>query len=269
MIYKKVNSFQIKCILEEEDFTSRNININDLRYGSKQTENLFKEIMADANKRFGFNENNSPVSIEAIPLINNRLEIILTVIDEPEELDSRFSRFTPEPATASGDFFAKDTRADNIDDLFNFFSKINNGNLKSDTANSKTDNSIFSYEKYISSFNDEIYSVENNMSDHIIFKFDSIDKIIRLSDFLNDFNSDYTSDTVHFTNVINSLYKNNNDFYLICDRSFYSTDDFVKWCNIVCEYGTPVSSKGLTEEYIIEHSELLLKENALQQLSGL
>lgn len=269
MIYKKINNFQIKCILEEEDFASRNININDLRYGSKQTENLFMEIITDAHKKFGFNENNLPVSIEAIPLINNRLEIILTVVDEPEELDSRFSRFTPDPATTSNDFFTKNAHSDNIDDLFNFFNKINNTNLKSDTANPKPDNSIFSYEKYISSFTDEIYSVKNNTSDHIIFKFDSIDKIIGLSDFLNDFNSDYTSNTVNFMDVVNSLYKNNNDFYLICDRSFYNTDDFVNWCNIVCEYGTPVSSKGLTEEYIIEHSELLLKENALQQLSRL
>ena len=89
MVFEKLNDNQIKCVLDKEDLFSRKINIKDLFYGSPETEQLFKEVVSKAQVNFDFNTQKFPISIDAIPLPNDTLVIIITIVEDPEEIDSR------------------------------------------------------------------------------------------------------------------------------------------------------------------------------------
>ena len=53
-------------------------------------------MMQEAFREYGFTVDNSPLMIEAIPLSGETLVLIITRVDNPEELDSRFARFSSE-----------------------------------------------------------------------------------------------------------------------------------------------------------------------------
>ena len=52
-------------------------------------------MMQQASFDFGFEAENIPLMIEAIPSSSDSIVLIITKVEDPEELDTRFSRFTP------------------------------------------------------------------------------------------------------------------------------------------------------------------------------
>ena len=52
-------------------------------------------MMQKASVEVGFDANNIPLMIEAIPLSGEGIMLIITRIEDPEELDTRFARFAP------------------------------------------------------------------------------------------------------------------------------------------------------------------------------
>ena len=56
---------------------------------------LFIEMMhAAASEGLALSSDGIPLMIEAIPISDNGLMLIITRVEDPEELDTRFSRFT-------------------------------------------------------------------------------------------------------------------------------------------------------------------------------
>lgn len=92
---EKISDNQIKCLLTKADLDSRHLSVNELAYGSEQANILFKEMTDQANRKYGFTIEDSPVMVEAIPLPNDSIVLFITKIDDPDELDSRFSKFSP------------------------------------------------------------------------------------------------------------------------------------------------------------------------------
>ena len=106
MKIERINDNQIRCTLSNFDLSVRNLNLTELAYGSEKTRNLFREMIQRASSEVGFDAEDIPLMIEAIPMANESVMLIITKIDDPEELDTRFSKFTPafddvEPAWAS------------------------------------------------------------------------------------------------------------------------------------------------------------------------
>ncbi len=95
MKIEKLNENQIRCTLTKADLAERNLRISELAYGSEKTQNLFREMVKQADYEYGFEIGNTPIVVEAIPLNPDVLVLIITKTDDPEELDTRFSRFTP------------------------------------------------------------------------------------------------------------------------------------------------------------------------------
>src|SRR5699024_12401076 len=60
-----------------------------------------RAMMPQAAHDFGFEANNIPLIIEAIPLSSDSIILIITKVEDPEELDPRFSRFSPDESSAS------------------------------------------------------------------------------------------------------------------------------------------------------------------------
>lgn len=103
MRIEKVSDNQIRCYLSREDMESRQLKLKELAYGTEKARRLFHDLMQEAYKRFGFEAENIPVMVEAVPLHDDSLVLIVTKVDNPEELDTRFSSFAPSVKSGSSD----------------------------------------------------------------------------------------------------------------------------------------------------------------------
>ena len=117
MKIEKVNENQIRCTLTREDLASRELKISELAYGTEKAKSLFRDMMQQANFEFGFEAEDIPLMIEAIPLNADCIVLIITKVEDPDELDTRFSKFAPFKGSKSSDTVEIDG-ADNIIDIF-------------------------------------------------------------------------------------------------------------------------------------------------------
>ena len=95
MKIEKISDNQIRCTLTKEDLDSHQIRISELAYGTDKAKKLFREMMQQAQIEFGFEADNIPLMIEAIPVNGESVILIVTKVEDPEELDTRFSKFSP------------------------------------------------------------------------------------------------------------------------------------------------------------------------------
>ena len=102
MKIEKVNDNQIRCTLTREDLEDRHIKISELAYGSAKAKSLFKDMVEQANYEFGFETNDIPLMVEAIPLPSESIVLIITKVEYPDELDTRFSKFSQVIGASSG-----------------------------------------------------------------------------------------------------------------------------------------------------------------------
>ncbi len=94
MKIEKINDNQIKFFLTKKDLKLRDIKIQELAYGSEKTQELFHEIMEQANEECNFKSENIPLMIEAVPLAPEELMIIVTKISNNSELEDKFNMLT-------------------------------------------------------------------------------------------------------------------------------------------------------------------------------
>ncbi|MCD7922104.1 MAG: adaptor protein MecA [Clostridiales bacterium] len=129
MKIEKLNEHQIRCTLTKEDLAARHIKLSELAYGTEKTRALFQDMMTQASMDFGFEADNIPLMVEAIPLPSEKVVLIITKVDSPDELDTRFSEFSQyfseddAPEVIEKDDFIRD---DNMipADLIDLFSQI-------------------------------------------------------------------------------------------------------------------------------------------------
>ena len=95
MKIERINDNQIRCTLTSLDLSSRGINLTELAYGSEKARNLFREMIQQAAKEVGFEAEDIPLMVEAIPLSSESIMFIVTKVEDTEELDTRFSKFSP------------------------------------------------------------------------------------------------------------------------------------------------------------------------------
>lgn len=95
MKIEKLNDNQIRCTLNKSDLASRQLKISELAYGSEKAKDLFRDMMQQASYEFGFEAEDIPLMIEAIPVSTDCIVLVITKVEDPEELDTRFSKFAP------------------------------------------------------------------------------------------------------------------------------------------------------------------------------
>ena len=91
MKIEKLSDTQIKFILDEEDLRKRDLKITELAYGSEKTQSLFHEMMRKAMAKYGFEVDNIPLMIEAIPITSTSIVIIVTKVKSPTEIEEKFN----------------------------------------------------------------------------------------------------------------------------------------------------------------------------------
>ena len=280
MKIERLNENQIRCTLNKSDLASRQLKINELAYGSDKAKELFRDMMQQASYELGFEAEDTPLMIEAIPVSSECIVLIVTKVDNPEELDTRFSRFSP---------------SDSDDDNFDFDDiETIEGNDYSDfslpTANEELDECAATDEEGLPE--DELMNIFNRVKEYFnkdsdnkasksspskqpdkgttdrpehresanisrVFSFSSLDDITNAACIIDTFYKDS-----------NSVYKNPSDrrYYLCISKTKCNSKDFNKVCNILSEYGQKESGFDNHIGFFAEHCECIIAEHALHIL---
>lgn len=283
MKIERLNENQIRCTLNKSDLASRQLKINELAYGSDKAKELFRDMMQQASYELGFEAEDTPLMIEAIPVSSECIVLIVTKVDNPEELDTRFSRFSP---------------SDSDDDNFDFDDiETIEGNDYSDfslpTANEELDECAATDEEGLPE--DELMNIFNRVKEYFnkdsdnkaslpspskqpdkgttdkpehresanisrVFSFSSLDDITNAACIIDTFYKD-----------ANSVYKNPSDrrYYLCISKNKCTSKDFNKVCNILSEYGQKESGFDNHIGFFAEHCECIIAEHALHILRRL
>lgn len=245
MKIEKLNDNQIRCTLTREDLASREINLLELAYGSDKAKSLFREMMQQAAYECGFEANDLPIMIEAIPMSSDSIILIITKVEDPEELDTRFAKFTPgSDASGSRDVLSA-LKMEGADDILNLFKKIReahkNITQKTEEAEKETP--------------DQEAPVPDVTK---LYCFSSLDDVIRAAAILR---GNYHGE--------NSLYKHpaNGEYHLILTSASHTPEEFNRICNTISEYAGTMKYTAGTEAYLLEHGTAIVLHQALQKLA--
>lgn len=268
MKIEKISDTQIRCTLNKTDLIDRQLRISELAYGTDKAKALFRDMMQQANCEFGFEADDIPLMIEAIPVSPECLILVITKIDDPDELDTRFSRFT---ASEDGDEIDEDadSYADEILNCFDQFSEIMDDNDDdniidvedftplSETLSAVADTIGTGDESTVRKTN-KTKPVSPQVDLVKIFSFASLNEIIHLSKQLH-----------HVYKGENTVYKDsvNSRYFLVLHKSKHSPEEFNKICNIISEFGKTERVTYASPSYYEEHFETIIKKKAIQVLS--
>ena len=267
MKIEKVNDNQIRCTLTKADLADRQLKLSELAYGTEKAKDLFRDMMQQANLKFGFEAEDIPLMIEAIPLSGDCIVLIITKVEDPEELDTRFSKFAP--SLQDLDDTIEDALSDlgeNADEILDLFKKVQNSALakhleglsseeNENTLNHK-DVEITPSVKDTTKAEKEENSLPVNVTKMVSFT--DLNALSSLAIMLN-----------HFYQGQNSLYKDvaNSRYYLVISQSDHTPEDFNRLCNILSEHGCMERFSISREAYMQEHFKSIIKNNALASLA--
>ncbi|MCH5248847.1 MAG: adaptor protein MecA [Lachnospiraceae bacterium] len=250
MKIEKVNEHQIRCTLTREDLADRELKISELAYGTEKAKSLFRDMMQQAAYECGFEAEDIPLMIEAIPLNAECIVLIITKVEDPEELDTRFSKFAPsvhdEDIDDTEDII--EAFSDNADEMLDMLRKMDQQSRSKPATDSVSKTPVQSKEVVSAPHTERMFS------------FVSLSDIMRLANI-----------AAPIYNGCNSLYKNdqNGSYLLLISPLGMTTADFNRICNIMTEYGHPEQFSTAAESYLEEHYEPIIKDNAIQALSGI
>jgi len=88
MKIEKIGANIIKVTISLDDLEERNIDLSSLNYNSPATQELFWDMMEQAEIQFGFNLSDSQLIIEPVPDIDEGFIITITKMDEDGDFES-------------------------------------------------------------------------------------------------------------------------------------------------------------------------------------
>lgn len=88
MKIEKISENMIKVTISVNDLEERNIDLNALNYNSPAAQELFWDLMEQAEEQFGFNLSDSQLIIEPLPDTNEGFIITITRLDEDGDFES-------------------------------------------------------------------------------------------------------------------------------------------------------------------------------------
>ncbi|SFQ21250.1 adapter protein MecA 1/2 [Lachnospiraceae bacterium XBB1006] len=258
MRIEKVNDSQIRCTLTKEDLAERHLKLSELAYGSEKAKNLFRDMVQQAAFEFGFEAENIPLMIEAIPLSTDAIILIITKVEYPEELDTRFSQFSA--ASEDDDFeaevpFPEAPLLEGAEDILHLLNKLkeNAAPKNADTEKRNAD----SGEKQAKDISAKSESAKPTTK---LFVMNSLSEVEEAAHVVADIYSG-----------VNNLYHNTKDqkYYLFLHRNEESVEDFNKICNVLSEYAKQQRVSTATEAFFAEHFPPIIANDALQTINRL
>lgn len=255
MKIERLSENQIRCTLYKADLADKELLLTELAYGTDKAKELFRELMQQASNELGFEVDNIPLMIEAIPVSPECLVLIITKVEDPEELDTRFSRFT-KPVEEENQY---EDETDDSDDLVMQTNQAADGLIEA-LGNLAEGLSALGSGRVSKKARANVKQAVNNQDVFRIYAFKSLDQVILSAKLVKGM---YRSE--------NSLYKNPQDsrFYLYLTKDKNTDGEFVRTCNLISEYGNKIRASYATPNHMEEHYKLIIDADALQTLAKL
>ena len=234
MKIEKIDDNSIKCTLSSLDLSSRNLNLRDMTYGSQAAKRLFNEMMQKAKEEVGFSIENTPLMIEAVPLQGGAVQLIISKVDDPEELDTRFSKFSAAGSGQNG--WISELATQILEGAQGLMKQLKETEEEPGVAEEKK---------------------ESGDEGIRLYRFRTLDRVID------------AAKAVSYCDLgANSLYKaeDKKGDYVSLHSKGDDIDSLNRAANLLLEYGERVNGGSATEAYYKEHMEQLIQENALQKL---
>lgn len=251
MKIEKISDNQIRCTLNKSDLIDRELRISELAYGTEKAKALFRDMIQQAFYEFGFEVDDIPLMIEAIPVSTECLILVITKVEDPDELDTRFSKFSSFNVNGTSD--KSDSDEDSYaDEIINCF----DDDLSEDSEENSKDLMDTPELPETNSSEKSVVHTTSNLTK--IYSFHSLQEVIELANILL---GNYNGSNTLYKNPLNSIY------YLVISKSTHTPEEFNKICNIISEFGKVERSTYASSTFYDEHYEIIVKDQALQILS--
>ena len=247
MKIEKISETQIRCTLSKQDLAERDLKISELAYGSDKAKDLFREMMVQASYECGFEAEDIPLMIEAIPVSGDCLVLVVTKVEDPDELDTRFSNFSSFREPADED--ASSVTSSVADEILEAFGQL--GALLGKEAKAKKEDALCSV-----SDKEPKEATPSDLTK--VYSFISLHAVTSLAKLISPY---YFGES--------TLYKDETDayYYLVLHMSGHTPEEFNRICNVISEYGRPVPTGYASLSYFAEHFTPVLKTDAVQTLT--
>lgn len=270
MKIERINENQIRCTLSKHDLHERHLKISELAYGSEKAKEFFRDMMEQASIDFGFEADDIPLMIEAIPTSKESIVLVITKVENPEEFEEKFSKFgnitnkfDDSYDDEQDDFLEEDDvdyEDDYEDDLVNCFEQLNE--IIESATEQEQENSEFVPLHEILKKKKQPKKVskkekKSNMTDSVkIYSFPSLNTAVRAS-----------KAVFRFYSGKNSIWKDESTrrYYLLLTKK--NCDSFEQVCSILGEFGKKETMTYATQDYFNEHYKLIIKDDAIMKLS--
>ena len=228
MKIERISDMQIRCTLTSDDLSMRNLNVRELAYGTEKAKNLFMEMMQLASSEVGFDAEGLPLMIEAIPCRDEGIVLLITKVEDPEEVDTRFARFSPSPDEARNPMEAL------ISMINEAVPGIANLMQNPQLAPGKASNT------------------------HMAFVFSSLDGAIEAARAME---GEFDGENCLYKNL------QTKEYYLYISGEGSSPALYASTCNVLSEYAGLSLHNDQGKSYMEEHYETIIKGNALRALA--
>ena len=220
-------------------------------------------MMQQANIEFGFDAEDTPLMIEAIPINSECIVLIITKVEDPDELDTRFSNFAPsvheedeDEEDEDEDYDYDEEDEDDEEDVMSLFKRLQHSNMSDymDSPMSPQSDSKKVKEKTGGPKKKDLPGRKGSR----IFSFDSLHEVTKFAKIVSrKFNGN------------NTLYKNEalGKYYLILHQGDLDNAVFANICSLLTEYGKTELGSTADEHYLAEHYTVVIGGSAVQTLS--
>lgn len=270
MRIERINDNQIRCTLSKHDLVERHLKISELAYGSEKAKEFFRDMMEQANMDFGFEADDIPLMIEAIPTSKESIVLVITKVEDPDEFEEKFSKFGNiadrfgDASDESEDYYLDDAEDDLEDgyqgDLINCFEQLNE--IIESASEADGVNSEFVPLHEILKKSKKGKTAETNQKPNLndaarLYSFTSLNFVVNASKAVYQIYSGK-----------NSVWKDEGTsrYYLLVTRNDKKSS-FDRICSIINEFGKRETLTYATQDYFNEHYKLIIKDNAIMKLS--
>ncbi|MBQ7635700.1 MAG: adaptor protein MecA [Lachnospiraceae bacterium] len=252
MKIEKISETQIKCTLNKQDLSDRELQLTELAYGTEKVRALFSELLIQASYECGFEAHDVPLMIEAVPMSKDSLVLILTKVTDPEELNVNYSNISmPSKKNQNNKpiSLSPGLRADEILKEAEAAKLFHIPPLPSGESKSQEETRAENLMRVLNE------SVLREFRKNYVFE--DLSMVLKLVDIIGPFYSGTST-----------LYKipETARYCLSLAMSDTTPAQFNKVCNICAEYGEALHTPDYSKAYFDEHYKIIINNKAIERL---
>ncbi len=268
MKIEKVNDHQIRCTLTKKELEKRDLKLSEIAYGNEKVKELFRDMMRMAAHQYGFEAEDIPLMIEVIPFAECAV-IVVTKVEDPDELDTRFSKFAPSIhkddnttlSSALEEVFGSLNKSENILDVIRRMhndtkaaSDYDEEDLEAEDGTDFASELTQTTEKTLSRTN------SRQPGGEAFYTFSALSEVLQIARVIAphyEGNSKLYKDDTH------------DNYLLLFTQGSHTDTQYQSFCHLIEEYATRTPGNEYLKYFVEEHCTVMLPEEAIKQLASL